>query len=259
MGSFDRGYLALGIFIGISLSTALFLWLEWFGFSLTIGNQYFPALLGAIVGGSIAIVGQLLTINHSVSEAEKDKKNSEEAALLSIFVKLNSILDTCSKHYRHQNSDDSRSYIFVGGESAIIKPLSGINEILRFSDTDKAVPLHIKDAELFNMIVDAEGIMESLYYLRKEYDETFLLFEKKLLSQNPTVEGKSIVGEFSFKKTDLLKLSDLRKHLTRLTSDGLPTIQNAHTHIIDVLKKRHGRTINYKSCDEIPGGVFADS
>lgn len=257
MKPFDHGYLAIGVFIGGIVSTALFLWLEWFGFSLSVGSQYFPAILGALVGGGIAIIGQLMTINHSVSESEKLRTITEEASLITIFVKLNTVLETCLKAQRHQQSNDKRSYIFLNDKPEIRKPLSGIRDKVLFSESDKTVPLLIKDADLFNLIIDAEGISESLNFLQCEYEKAFLQIERSLMSQGPAVEGRMMSGEFELKKTDLLKLKDLNDHLGRLLDESLPTIKNAHKHAIRVLSERHKRSISYEELEDVPGGVFS--
>ncbi|OUS04535.1 hypothetical protein A9Q96_16530 [Rhodobacterales bacterium 52_120_T64] len=258
MKLFNGGNFALGLACGV-ITLLLFL----ITFS-TIDISLFKdrAILGAIIGGSlsgaVALISVILSIVNANKHHVQKKVLQEEANLLLTFTKLTTILDSLTKAYRHQLSSEERSSIHLRGEPPVKNPLSGIREIIRFSDSEKVLPLQIKCAELFNNIAEAERISESLFFLQEEYDKVFSEFQQKIMSQKTvSIEGRRISGEVEISKFDLLRVRDVDGHLHRLLMESLPTIKSSHSHIISLLKERYGRNIVFEENQTIRGGVYS--
>lgn len=176
-----------------------------------------------------------------------------------IFTKLTDIVEHFEKAYSHSVSSEARGYIHLSQNGRIRKPLSGTREAVRFSHSEKSLPLKINQAWLYNAINDAEGISQSLVYLQTHYEKAFNDLTASVLGQdNIQVEGKMISGNVEIRRTDLLQLEDLEAHINRLLSSARDELHGNHRKLVALLESDFQRRVDFRFDPNLPGGVYSD-
>ena len=254
MIALDRGYLALGVMIGAILCLFGLLYLGFFEF-LKISSDLVAAFIGAVLGGSIALWGQLISIQATQQERTIRTYEEQTARAQSIFLKMQSFYSHVQKLHNHYRTYDASSQIFINGSPALIKPLQGNNIQLDLNIEEKSFLLSQKNVSLFNKMSDLEGISSNLFLLSSYYLTKLTVFQQRQVSSGKVKVLDGVVrSEGEPDVYNLIELKDILHHILETLRVGLPLCENAMAEILKIVSE-FGLKIELDTVSDISGAA----
>lgn len=222
------GKLAIGVLLGILVRLAALFFFEFFGLSIDASSELVASLLGTLIGGSIAILVQVLAQHNEHEIKKKEKEESQLKLLLSVWEKAKEIHSNLAAYRKHfDECIEDRSEYEVPNKNISVIPLSGKPTARKLDPQEKALPLLLGSIDLNNELADLDHLVEATISAFSKYEEEreklmkliSLNFEsnKIQIAFDPAneieVRGRMNALDSSLSKIDKYLESDLNKAL----------------------------------------------
>ena len=165
--------------------------------SLGKETAFWSAVAGAVVGGLIALVIQLVNLRASKRQRDEDRLYTRQALGNSLLFKVVRIHSNIFGIHHHIETC-YKSALKLGGESEpwnFMIPLANPPEFVFFSADEMAMLLALKDNELFNLVMSLDVIHNSLVEMLKLLNVTRKDLTDRLKVQQ--IDGTTLSGVFS--------------------------------------------------------------
>jgi hypothetical protein len=138
-----------------------------------MGNEFWAAVGGAIVGGIIAFVIQLVVLRAAARQREKEAAERKKALGFSLFVKMMKIHSHLHLLHEHLEEPFERDKEGGGGREPwqIVLPLANNPMHVHFSSDEMAMLLSLKNDDLFNDVISMDEIHNSTIDLFDTFKE----------------------------------------------------------------------------------------
>jgi len=137
---------------------------------MTFGTEFWSAISGALVGGLIALVVQLVAIWAAKKERKAAKKERSIALAHSIMFKVMRIHSNL--YNLHLHLEESFAAVDPASHNRpclFVLPLVGTPADVDFSAEEMSLVLSFKDAELTDMLMSLDGIHNNLIEVFETY------------------------------------------------------------------------------------------
>ncbi|MEO0916142.1 MAG: hypothetical protein AAFY31_04045 [Pseudomonadota bacterium] len=243
----DRGHFALGAIVGVCSTILFILAVQLLEFGWTANETLFGAIIGGTISGAAALLATIVANYFLVKTASSQQFVAKQASALSTFSRLTKLRDVVVKSHAHYHDEKTRSNLRLGDNIRLPMPLQGAPLDLRFDEKDLVLVLAEKEADLFNRLLDAEGVLRQLTFLKDKYAEFFFRFSEPLLKQNGTKkDGLMVQGAVEVDNFELSRVVDARDHLLSMLDDGISEVRETHEKYIDFLQRSFGTKIGYQ-------------
>lgn len=248
----DRGYLALGVVIGFSVTLVSVLLVE--HLHIISSNE---TIVGAIVGGVLSGLVTLFAVTIGTyfdnNRAEQERYLSLEAEAFSAYSKVTDILDDITKQYRHHFDSTSslRLHYSKGSEKkSLAKPLQGKSEKIRFTTDEKSVGLKLKSIVIFNDLNNLDAISETFHFLREEYGRRYFDFQKSTFETGKLeIEGRNVSSDAKVHPLDLIGLEDASEQFKSFLFKTQHEVREAHRRYTEALETHFGKRFEFEILD----------
>jgi hypothetical protein len=128
------------------------------------GTEFWAAILGALIGGSIAYIGQLRTIHEARDFRDEDRRQMQRALAHSLLFKIVRIYSNSytSYHFVEECFDNAARREMKAEPWQFVLPLANPPDQVHFSSEEMALLLTLKCNEIFNMTVSLDVAHNSL-------------------------------------------------------------------------------------------------
>ncbi|WP_299698992.1 hypothetical protein [uncultured Tateyamaria sp.] len=242
----DGGRFALGVTIGFLIAVLFALLLGELDYEFWDNDTLLGALIGGGLAGFFAIAATAMANFQQAKVTEAAKRQELETIAFAVFSRLNDLFDSITKSYRHHLDGDDTLRIHYGDQKSLPKPLLAREAELGFTVEDKNLGLHLKNAELFNLITDADGIARNFLFLRAEYERRFFEFQTNVYRQNDlSVSGSKVVAAAEINPVELLELESIAGHFLSFLMRAQKEVRSMHTEVIVVLEGEFSRKVDF--------------
>jgi hypothetical protein len=134
------------------------------------GKEFWAAIVGAIFGGLIGIVGQLLSFRHERKMKEADRNEEQKAVGRSLLFKLLKMHSTASNVRKHIADWDRRGKADGITETwAAVPALANPGELISFSPAELALTSSLNEADLDRNVMGLDEYHNSLVDILNQY------------------------------------------------------------------------------------------
>lgn len=126
--------------------------------------EFFAAIIGAIVGGAISIIGQFCFSYHQ-------ERQHQRSLAYALFFKLVSINSTCTHIASHLAQGAAAAKFHGVYVSELTTPLAQNPSSVEITSEEKALVLSMGDDELMKIIISIGDIYNTFIQLNKTYGE----------------------------------------------------------------------------------------
>jgi hypothetical protein len=183
------GVMAIGVFLGTAIALTS---VTIFGMPSWADSQLGSALVGALLGGLLAIVAQALTLAHQDDVARLFRKEAEIALANSTMIKLIEMHSNLMHVKKHL--DESLALAAKGPKGpplcSFVRPLSSKIRHVFLSEPEKSLMIRWCEFDLFNNIIS----MDWLYSAMSDNLEAYRLDRDALFARFGAVNISGIVG-----------------------------------------------------------------
>lgn len=193
MSELGNGQLALGVAVGACATLFAFLGLEYFGGVLKPTSELWAALIGALVGGTLALGAQILASASQKAERDMAKQQLELSQAYLLFEVLNDIVSIARAVSGHiERSFEEAKHVGQPFKSLAIVPITGSVEFPHIPKECKVLLLSKRKVHLYNQLQGVDTLNENLLLTfneaQRRRSELLLLFDESLIA-----EGKGFV------------------------------------------------------------------
>lgn len=163
-------------------------------FFTSLGSEFWSAIAGAIVGGAIAFIIQILSLRAAKNEREQERRDRERALAHSILFKLARIQTNLFNLHLHLEESFAAAHPDRHDDAwSFILPIANAPADVHFSPDEMSFVLSLKMADLTDRIMSLDFVHNSLVEVFKEYK----ILRSELTSSMPA-EMRGNVGETQF-------------------------------------------------------------
>jgi hypothetical protein len=247
---------ALGLVVGFTASVFLFLLLDMADLGVAVDSTLLGAVIGGILAGSTALLATLVTSYFLLVENSNKEKAQDEVKALSIYIKVHSARDSIVKSYRHHFDGSPGNTIRYGQFGQIWKPLAFSGSDTNLTDDEITLALKYKNAEIFNLLMDAKAMIDLHGKLAASYERQFNQFQKHIFDNNRVnIDGQHLSGEVKIDRLELLAIEDLRNVFKSFLLRSHQSIVQVHSEVIAFLSTEFSRTISFADDPSIPASA----
>lgn len=170
MARLTDGIFALGLMVG---TTGALVIVSAFGLPTWLDSGATSTLLGAIVGGLLAMSAQIYAIRQQRNERYAELSRINESTSRSIFIKLVQIATNIHhlKNHIDEGISVAKSEGYFRNHFLFIRPISGDITKVYITEQEKSLIIEWREIDLFNNIIHVDWIHNSLSDDIKEYKE----------------------------------------------------------------------------------------
>ena len=196
---FFNGLIAIGILFGILIVLSFEFFTDFFGASIQPSGE----LMAAILGASIGWAGTVLTIHASIEARNDEQHARDQAVVVEIFVKFQSIVNNLHLFREHIRNSygavDLRSHVNPG---LFILSLAGHPDPIKFTPEEKALFIRLKKKMAANDIGIWDSVHNSLLRAFEKYAELREVFLASTPAKMEGNVGRSEMTEEEFAHFD---------------------------------------------------------
>jgi len=172
-------------------------------------TEFWSAIAGAIVGGLVALCGQLVAFHEAKRQRIADERQRHRAlgnSLLFKMIRIHSNIHAISKHFESCLNDASRAG-FKGEPWQIILPLANPPEFIRFSPDEMGMLISQGCDEVFNAVMEIDAIHNSLIAAIKAFNKERILLGERIAgtSEVENAEGNVVSGIMTKEQFQVLR------------------------------------------------------
>lgn len=136
-------------------------------------SQFWTTILGAIVAGGIALLGQIMVLKENRKLLDRRRSETRLGLGQSLLIKMMKINGTACLMDEHFNSADSRDLEKNGIKHPwqAIEPLVGLEPSISFTSDELGMLLNLKDDDVFNSIVTIDDALCTIIDLAYRYEK----------------------------------------------------------------------------------------
>jgi hypothetical protein len=167
-------------------------------------------LAGAVAGGAIALLGQLITIRAANKQRREERRLTQEAlgnALLFKMIRINSNFRSLGRLIEAQ-IEEAKTRGLDGELWPVIRPVVNVPENIDFRADEMGMLLGLTDQKVFNAVASIDAIHNSTMELITFFSEKRTELADRLAAEQ--VHGDHFSGIFS--ATEKLRLEP---HISR--------------------------------------------
>lgn len=203
---------------------------------LGFGNEFWAAVVGALVGGLIALILQLVSLRVARKYRIEDQTNARRALAYSLSFKMIKIATYLKEAWRHFESTNKECAEENAEPWQVFLSAANLPERIRFTDNEMSLVLSLGDADVFNelFMVDAlyVGTIDNIEVLSRLRDSLSSELKAVGMSGDKGVLGLSPEEHLAFKP----KMIEVNKLFEGIHS----TAQNDY----EVAKRLTGQLLN---------------
>jgi len=169
------------------------------------GTEFWSAIIGAIIGGTIAYIGQIRTMHEARTLRDEDRRRVQQAlayALLFKMFRIQSNSWTIHQYFEGCFNEAARKRGDKGEPWQFIQPLADPPDHVHFSSEEMAMLLALKNNDVFSLVVSKDVAHNSLNDIIKLLNTEHRALTEQLKPEK--AEGHVLSGNFD--KDQLLAL-----------------------------------------------------
>jgi hypothetical protein len=159
-----------------------------------MGNEFWAALIGAIVGGGFTFAAQMYANYRQKEEIDKKEMDQVRSNLTSViiksirvynqFLKISEYIDDCMRHPEFENTPNPCFYVLT---------IINIPSSIEFTDSEATSIRFFDDDEILNGLLDLPYLHASLISQLQEYNKIRQLLENiETVAASGTISISSI-------------------------------------------------------------------
>lgn len=160
-------------------------------------TEFWSAIIGAVVGGGIALIGQLIAMRYERKKRAEDRLEVKRALAHSLLFKVLRIHTNFYGMYRHIEDHFERAERkgLQAQPWQIVAPLANPPKHLHFSSDEMGMLLSLKDDDVFNSLASLDVVHNSLVDLFNLMMQLRMALTDSLKASG--VEGVTVSGVVS--------------------------------------------------------------
>lgn len=203
---------------------------------MSLGNEFWAAMIGAVVGGLIAFAIQMISLHEVRKQRADDQYEKRKALAHSILFKMLRIhTNLLNFHKFLEESFHKAAEKQLSNEPwKIVRPLATLPKHVYFSDDEKSLILSLDDFVVFNSIASMDEI-------HNNHIELFLTYGNKrsAMTSKMPAKMKGMVGTTTLSKKDMLMLESTMSTLNELIEVMRPQIETDYLKSCTTSKNLH--------------------
>jgi hypothetical protein len=219
-------------------------------------TEFWSALIGAIVGGLLALGAQMIALRAVRKQREEDHKRTQQALANSLLFKMMRIHSNFGGIHRYiEESFDEAKARGLGGPSwQFLRPFANVPPPVDFSPDEMAMLLAQKDDGVFNAVLGADGIHNSYMEILRTYKDERKALMDRLTPQR--VQGDMGSGELSPQEMLILQpriidVSSLAEQLRTHAATGYSESTKVLDRLHKLLKERLGLPYKIEAAEPV--------
>jgi hypothetical protein len=198
--------------------------------SIFTSTEFFSAVAGAIVGGTITFVCQLYALRAARRQREADNTMVQKALANSLFFKLMRIHSNLHGIHRHfwESLERGQKEMPSGEPWQVVVPLANPPEQVHLQSDEMGMLLSLKNDPVLNGAMDVEAIHNSMIVAVRAFNNERIALGERLASVS---ELESEVGDRistavpnrhrNALRPMMITVNSLVQEISSLTKDGL--------------------------------------
>jgi hypothetical protein len=215
--------------------------------SILYEKEFLSALAGAIVGGGIALAGQVVTIRSANKQRREDRRLTQEALANALLFKLIKIVNNLRAVKRVIDSqvEDAQRRGLSGESWQFVRPFANVPPHINFAPEEMGMLLGLKDDKVFNAVAPIDAIHNSTLDLANFFSESRTALTRRLEAEH--VDGDHFSGVMTLAQKQRLQpqifevgqlLEELRARLEKDYDEAEAALDRLH----ELFRKKPGIT-----------------
>jgi hypothetical protein len=234
-------------------------------YSMFASTEFWSAIIGAIVGGVIALIAQLIALRAERKHREEDHKRAQQALGTSLLFKMTRIYSDFVNTHRHieDHCKSAQERNLTGELWQFVPPLANPPPLVHFTSDEMGMLIGLKDNDLFNALVSLDEVHNGMVETIKVYKELRLALAERMPAPM-SWQGTTFVGALTHKQLATLRplMVNVESVITQLRS-GTTSEAKVSGDVLDrlaaLLRDRLGLTYKFERLPVEQASASADA
>lgn len=221
-------------------------------YSMFASTEFWSAIIGAIVGGLIAMIAQLIALRAERKHREEDHKRVQQALANSLLFKMTRIYSDIVNTHRHveDHCKIAQERNLTGELWQYVPPLANPPPLVHFSSDEMGMLLGLKDDDVFNAVVSLDEVHNGMVETIKVYKELRLALADRMPAPIAW-QGATLVGALTNEQLAALRplMINVESVITQLrsgTASDAKVSGEALDRLVALLRDRLGLTFRFE-------------
>jgi hypothetical protein len=149
---------------------------------IVTATEFWSAIVGAIVGGAIALVAQALSLRAQRKQREAEFKRAQQALGNSLILKMSRIYTNIVRMHQHieESCDLAKEKNLKGELWQFVTPIANPPPPVRFTHDEICMLWEQKDGEILNTVISLDEVHNGMLDNLKLYIEHWLELTRRM-------------------------------------------------------------------------------